>query len=213
MKLELNEKEYDVIITYKNNKNMYLRIKEDLNIYISAPKFISKKEIKKFIEDNIDIISKDLKEKELRVERLNNKVTYLGNYYDICYINNSKIIFTNDKVFVKRNFNLDNWYRKQAKSLFQERLDYNYNLFNEKIPYPLLKIRKMKSKWGVCNVTKKTITLNLELIKMQGKYLDYVIIHELSHLVYPNHSKNFWLLVEKYEPNYKKYRKEMKNQI
>ena len=116
-------------------------------------------------------------------------------------------------MFVKRNFNLDNWYRKQAKSLFQERLDYNYNLFNEKIPYPLLKIRKMKSKWGVCNVTKKTITLNLELIKMQGKYLDYVIIHELSHLVYPNHSKNFWLLVEKYEPNYKKYRKEMKNQI
>lgn len=69
----------------------------------------------------------------------------------------------------------------------------------------------MSTKWGVCNVTKKVITLNSELIKIDIKYLNYVIYHELSHLVYPNHSKDFWLLVEHYVPNYKNYKKEMKN--
>jgi len=71
----------------------------------------------------------------------------------------------------------------------------------------------MTSKWGVCNITKKIVTLNLELIKLDIKYLDYVIVHELSHLIYPNHSKDFWNLVYKYCPNYKLYRKEMKNLI
>ena len=75
----------------------------------------------------------------------------------------------------------------------------------------MLKVRRMKSKWGVCNVTNNIITLNLELIKFDIKYLEYVIFHELCHLVYPNHSKDFWNLVEKYVPNYKVFRKEMKN--
>ena len=71
----------------------------------------------------------------------------------------------------------------------------------------------MTSKWGVCNINKKIITLNLELIKLDLKYLDYVIIHELSHLIYANHSSLFWDLVGKYEPLYKKYLKQMKNVI
>ena len=69
----------------------------------------------------------------------------------------------------------------------------------------------MTSRWGVCNVKSKTVTLNLELIKYDLKYLDYVIVHELSHLIYANHSKDFWNVVSKYVPNYKKIRKEMKD--
>ena len=69
----------------------------------------------------------------------------------------------------------------------------------------------MKTRWGVCNVKTKRVTLNLELIKKDIKYLDYVIAHELSHLVYPNHSKNFWALVERVIPNYKILRKEMRS--
>ena len=68
----------------------------------------------------------------------------------------------------------------------------------------------MKSKWGVCNVTSNTITLNQELIKLEPICLEYVIYHELSHLKHPNHSKDFWSLVEKYVPNYKQIRKSMK---
>ena len=85
-----------------------------------------------------------------------------------------------------------------------------YHKFSKKIPYPELKIRKMKSRWGVCNIRTKVITLNLELIKRDIKYLDYVIVHEMSHLIHGDHSSNFWNLVGENMPEYKKYREEMK---
>ena len=92
-----------------------------------------------------------------------------------------------------------------------EHLNTIYDNFSRKIPYPDLKIRKMSTRWGVCNTKLKTVTLNLELIKRDTKYLDYVIVHELSHLIHANHSREFWALVEENMPQYKKYRKEMKD--
>ena len=213
MKIEINNIEYKVVITYKNIKNMYLRVKPDLNIYVTCPRYTTEKEITNFIKNNslkINKIIDNIKEKNIN---LNNKLMYLGNSYDKKLINIKKIIFGKDYVFIGSAFNLDKFYKNKAKIIFNERLDYCYKLFNESIQYPSLKIRKMTSKWGVCNISKKIITLNLELIKLDIKYLDYVIIHELSHLIYPNHSKEFWSVVEKYCPCYKKYRKEMKNII
>ena len=69
----------------------------------------------------------------------------------------------------------------------------------------------MSTRWGVCNKKNKTITLNLELIKKDIKYLDYVIVHELCHFIHFDHSKEFWNLVSKYCPNYKQLRKEMRD--
>ena len=69
----------------------------------------------------------------------------------------------------------------------------------------------MKTRWGVCNVKTHKITLNLELIKKDIRCLDYVIIHELSHLLYANHSKEFWKCVEDNFKDYKKIRKELKD--
>ena len=94
--------------------------------------------------------------------------------------------------------------------MFKEHLELVYGEFSRKIPYPSLKIRKMKTRWGVCNTKLKCVTLNLELIKRNPKYLDYVIVHELSHLIHPNHSSDFWDLVGENMSEYKKYRKEMK---
>ena len=67
----------------------------------------------------------------------------------------------------------------------------------------------MKTRWGVCS-KKGYITLNANLIKYDIKALDYVIIHELSHYVHFNHSKEFWKLVEKNYPNYKECKKILK---
>lgn len=212
MKIEINNKLYDVIITYKNIKNMYLRVKSDLKIYITCSKYINKRLIEKFINDNLKNISKLLENYEEKNIQ-NKKFMYLGKTYDIFYINKNDIIFGSDKVFIGKKLNIDNWYKKQAKELFSNRLNVIYQMFEEKIPCPKLRIRKMTSRWGVCNVNKKIVTLNLELIKLNVKYLDYVIVHELSHLVYANHSKDFWNIVVKYTPDYKRIRKEMKNII
>ena len=105
---------------------------------------------------------------------------------------------------------LNKYISKYIYDVYSRHLAYWHNTFTEKLPNYNLVIRKMKSRWGVCNIKNNKITLNLELSKYDIKYLDYVIIHELSHFIHPNHSKEFWQLVSKYCYNYKDIRKEMK---
>ena len=211
MNIKINNKIYNVEIIYKNNKNMYLRIKDDLKIVVTAPLKISEKKIQKFVESNIDYISKVIIQKEEVLAKKKDKLQYLGKLYDICYINERKIFLGEEKALIGKNVNIDNWYKKNAIEVFENYYNFCFQNFKEAKYKPILKIRKMKGKWGVCNITNKTITLNLELIKLNPKYLIYVIYHELCHLKHPNHSKDFWTLVEKYVPNYKQIKKEMKN--
>ena len=104
----------------------------------------------------------------------------------------------------------EKWYKVQQQNIFEERLEYNYNLFDEINVCPQLKIRTMKTRWGVYNRVKHSITLNSHLLEYTYEEIDYVIIHELSHVIHFNHSKDFWNLVEKYCPDYKKIRKRLK---
>ena len=129
---------------------------------------------------------------------------YLGKKYDIIKVPFESIEMTEDKIYVKDDKSLEKWLKKETKHIFAERLEYNYNLFDEDIPFPKLKIRAMKTRWGVCNKRDLSVTLNSKLIEYSIHEIDYVIIHELSHLVHFDHSKEFWNTVEYYMPDYKK---------
>ena len=94
--------------------------------------------------------------------------------------------------------------------IYKERVDFYYKQFVENVPYPVIKFRTMKTRWGVCNRRDDSITLNTKLLEYDTKYLDYVIIHELSHLVHFDHSADFWNVVGKYCRDYKILRKEMR---
>ena len=83
-------------------------------------------------------------------------------------------------------------------------------LLFEDLPKFKLRIRRMKTRWGVCNKSSMTVTLNTELIHKDVTLIDYVIIHELCHFKYMNHSESFWTEVEKYYPYYKLARKRLK---
>ena len=210
MKLNVSGNTYDIIIERKSTtRNTYIRVKPDLSILVTTNKFTPIKTITDLIEENYEKIVKMIEVQQKKNEN-NDGFFYLGKHYDIIYVDTLDISFGDNKVFLGRNFDIDKWYKKQAKKIFLEHLNEEYNKFSRKIPYPELKIRKMTSRWGVCNIKLKTITLNLELMKRDTKYLDYVIVHELSHLVHADHSDRFWSLVEDNMPDYKKYRKEMK---
>ena len=210
MKININGIEYDVVIIKKNNKNTYIRLKDNNTIQVTTSYFTTKKSIIKLINDNSDYIRKvtkkinDKKNKE-------NDFYYLGKKYDVIVVNTKQIEFDNDKVYVPSINNLEKYINKNMKEIFLERLDYWYDIFEENIPYPNLKIRKMKTRWGVCNRKSITVTLNSELIKYNIRCLDYVIVHELSHFVHFDHSKDFWKLVSKYYPDYKSIRKELRD--
>lgn len=98
---------------------------------------------------------------------------------------------------------LTDWYRNRAKFVFQERWDAMLPRFATlDIPEPHLVIREMQTQWGSCTETGK-ITLNLKLIQVSKPYIDYVIVHELCHLVEHNHSKRFYLLLDRVMPDWK----------
>jgi len=94
-----------------------------------------------------------------------------------------------------------------TKEFLQERIDYFSTLMG--LSYTKLKFRKMKSRWGSCS-TKREITLNSELLKVEKKLIDYVVVHELAHIRHMNHSKAFHILVEEFLPNSEEYRRELK---
>lgn len=212
MQLKIDDNVYDVEIVRKlGNRNTYLRVKDDMKIYVTTNTFVSNKEIEKTIINNKDAVVKMLE----KVEKKNNKKKdfyYLGKKYDVIYTSNEGIVLGQEKVFVNREVDLDKWYKKEASRIFKERFDYCYNKFSRKIPYPSLTIRKMTTRWGVCNTRDVRVTLNLELMKKPIFCLDYVIMHELSHLIYPNHSSLFWQVVEENCNNYKEIRKIMKEE-
>lgn len=199
----------DIKIIIKNNKNTYLRLDNECNLVITTNRHTSNREIIKLINNNRDKIEEMVKVISKRANN-NSGFFYLGKRYDIVKVSYTTISIGEDKVFIGEDFDIDKFYKDKAKVLFLERLNYYYNNFSRSIPYPKLRIRKMKSRWGVCNTKTHVITLNLELMKRDIKYLDYVIVHELSHLVYADHSSGFWGVVSENIGDYKKYRKEMK---
>ena len=210
MKLEINGNYYDVIIEKKSsNRNTYIRVKKDLTILVTTSRFTTNMTIKRLLKDNYDKIVKML-EVQLKKKENNEGFYYLGKKYEIVYVDDEGISFDEDKVYFNKEFDIYKWYKKQAKDLFLEHFNNCCDNFSRRIPEPSLRIRKMTSRWGVCNIKTHIITLNLELIKRDTKYLDYVIFHELSHLRYGDHSRGFWSLVEENMPDYKKYKEEMK---
>lgn len=210
MKCKIDNQEYEVIIVKKNNKNTYLRITEDLKIYVTTSHFTTKLGIKKIIENNEEQIKKMINAQKRRNKK-NEHFNYLGNRYEVFIDDVKEIKFLDDAIFVNNEEQLRKWLKKETNLLFQKQLDYYYDIFEENIPYPKLKIRDMKTRWGVCNKKDNSITLNSKLIEYDIEKLNYVIIHELSHFIHFNHSKEFWNLVSKYEPDYKKIRKQLRD--
>ena len=211
MQIEIGGKVFNVFITRKNNKNMYLRVKAD-GIHISCNYFVTKGMILSFIMANEDaIIENDnrIQKKEKKKEEF----YYLGNKYDVIILNTvSKIEFVDDRVFVKNKTYLNTFLKNEAERIFNERLRVCYSLFEEDIPFPNLVIGKMTRKWGYCNKRQKLVKLNFELIKYSVDEIDYVIIHELCHLLEFNHSPKFWRYVKKYKPDYKENMKVLKEE-
>ena len=209
MQIELDGKVFNVFITRKSIKNMYLKVKAD-GLYISCNRLVTKGMILSFIESNEKMIveaDKRLQKKEQKKEEF----YYLGNKYDVIVLNTvSKIEFIDDRVYVKNLTYLNTFLKNEANRIFNERVKVCYDLFEENIPYPKVLIGKMTRKWGYCNKRQELIKLNFELIKYSIDEIDYVIIHELCHLLEFNHSKAFWNYVKKYKPNYKENQKVLK---
>lgn len=102
---------------------------------------------------------------------------------------------------------LEDWYRDQARKLITERLKFYQKILG--VEYNSINIRDQKTRWGSCS-GRKNLSFNWRLIMSPQEVLDYVVVHELCHLIHMNHSKKFWQAVETIVPQYKIRKKWLK---
>ena len=211
LEVKIHGTTYPVVIEKKKNKNTYIRVNQNFEIYVTTSYFVTGKAIVKLLKENEDAIYKMIEKKRKEQER-EKKFYYLGQEYEIYVMpTNREVEIYDHTIMIPSEKKLQSFLKKQMKELFTEHYDYWYQQFEEPIHKPKLKFRKMKTRWGVCNRRDDSITLNTRLLEYDTKYLDYVIIHELSHLVHFDHSKAFWEVVSKYCPDYQILRKEMRD--
>ena len=99
------------------------------------------------------------------------------------------------------------WYQREAINLFKERVAHHATLMN--VAPRMVKLTSARTQWGSC--TKRgDVRLNWQLIKMPLRLIDYVVVHELAHLIEMNHSTAFWQVVEIACSDYAKRRRELK---
>lgn len=195
-------------------KHSYLRVKTDSSIIVKTSSK-SQKYVFSFLEEKEVWIRKQLMKNECNRQtpiKLEDEVRLFGEVYSIDsqeaqYLRNklSKItISSQDKVKAAYN----DFYKFISQIYIKERVDHFSALMG--LRYNNLRYRKMKSRWGSCS-SKKDITFNTQLMKINEELIDYVVVHELAHLVHMNHSRSFHALVENYFPDSKIAREKLKN--
>ncbi len=211
MKIKIDDEELNIIVVKKRIKNIYFRFDENNNLVVSAPSSVNDKYIIDLIKKNYDSIKRMYSKVNKRKEN-DSKFSYLGINYVVIYNANVKTpIIEGEYITFKNEKAKDKFLDSECKRVFSERINY-LKPYISYVPEFKLRIRKMKTRWGVCNRKDNIITLNSELIKKDVNLIDYVIIHEMCHFKEGNHSSRFWNEVSKYYPNYKLARKRLRSE-
>ena len=190
-------------IIYKNTRNAYARINRDGIVIFTIPKRLKKDEkfLAEFLQRWEKLYQRYSKKEKLKSSTENELLIF---WEQLSWSD----FFDNNKSYSKATK------EKKLKEILLEYSKEWVDKFSSQLwaPYKSLTIRKMKSRRGQCS-SKQDIVLNLQLVHLPQKYIQYVAAHECAHLVQKNHSDKFWKVVENLYPKYKEVRKEMKNFI
>lgn len=173
---------YNIEVTRKNIKNMYLRVKStDKTVQVSAPYGVSDAEIERFVNSREDWIENAITR---LLERKKEK-------------ENAPVMVP----FVERQMRQElKWQIKKLIEKWEPVMGVSSAGFT---------IKKMKTRWGSCNVMSHHLNFNLMLARVPEKCVEYVVVHELTHLLEPSHNDRFWSLMEYYLPKSRVLRKQL----
>ena len=205
---------YEIKITKKRVKNIIIKVKSATLVEVTQPFFVSRAKIDDILKLRKDWIEARLNElKSIKKEELlsGDLVEFLGQKYILEFdlkspkkveIIENKIILKcleNDDFSTKENL-LESFYKAKSKEIFSKILSRFCVIVGKDIK--VLKVRKMKTRWGSCNSQKSYINLNTELVKKHPKAIEAVIMHELTHLYHADHSKAFYNKLLGFMPDY-----------
>ncbi|MGM0877762.1 MAG: M48 family metallopeptidase [Bacillota bacterium] len=208
---------FDLI--YKKRTTMGIYIDLYGNVEVQVPKGTSEECVLQLLEEKWDLIQQRTKEMKDRTVGHMEKVydqggsfLYLGNTYPILIsqdtdIKKDNVMFEGDKlhVYVKQQEDerikqaLKRFYFQQCKALVERRIQFYQSSF--KLKPRSIRISDSKSTWGTCD-SMRQLTFNWKLAMAPLKVIDYVVVHEMCHMVHMNHDRSFWRLVGKILPDY-----------
>lgn len=174
-----------VTVIRSNRKTVAIQVNSNLSVTVRAPRSVSEKDIEEILKKKEAWISKHIEKIKETKERVEAEPT-------------EKL--TREKVIALA---------EEALKVIPERVEYFAKVIG--VTYGKITIRNQKTRWGSCS-SKGNLNFNCLLMLAPPEVLDYVVVHELCHRKQMNHSKAFWLEVEKVLPNYKEVRKWLKEE-
>jgi predicted metal-dependent hydrolase len=206
----------DQIIRSKR-KTLALIVRPDGSLIVRAPLRTAEKSIREFIETHAEWVVKKQAEALAALPAAPKQYIpgemfmYLGNAYPLELVKGQK-----EPLLLEENFKLatsvqdnarlafERWYRAQARQILTERVDLYANQYG--FQYKRIGITSARTRWGSCSAN-GSLNFSWRLILAPLEAVDYVVVHELVHTVFHNHSKRFWKKVETIMPDYKERRK------
>ena len=216
-------REIKYILEQKNVKNLNLRIHKDGKVYMSANEDVSFLEADDFIIRKSAYIFKaidqfsEMQKYQLKPKQYVSGETFyiMGRGVRLQVIEDEEEFIYSDGVYLFLHTKFADNFEKKKKMIckfldeeceyvFRQILDEKYLSFQKYgVECPSLKIRNMDTRWGSCLTKKKTIILNKRLLEVPKGCIEYVIVHELCHLIHPNHSKQFYQFLAMMMPDWK----------
>lgn len=206
----------DINVRRKHIKNLILRIYPDGNVALSAPFSMPQKELAAFVNARKKWLENHLEKQDQMPQLRADRVRLLGQdyFYKVEESGKNRVFVDEDTVTVyakepsaARDV-LDKWWRREAYEYFMSYVDKWMPLLSGLgAPAPRVSVRRMKSIWGSCTSKKATIRLNYYLFSAPPQCVEYVVLHELGHLLYPNHGERFKAFLTRHMPDWKQRKK------
>lgn len=215
----------------QERKTLSLTVYPDRQIVVKSPPSVDQKRIHQFLRRKYIWLNKQLrffgriKYAAVKKEYVSGEsFFYLGRQYKLIIkpASESKVVLTKGKLWVfiaqgeaeasKGQKLLKAWYEQKANKALKTRFDAAVAIFKQASIKPHLKICLMKNRWGSCS-KRGTITLNPKLIQVPSHCIEYVIMHELCHLVVHNHSPKYYKLLTRMMPDWQSARKRLESVV
>ena len=211
-----------VSLDRKKMKTCRLKVYPDQTVVLSLPQsvpdswaidFIKEKTAR--IEDKLELYKKTVGYAATNVIKNGYSIRMLGEdlVFSVAY-SQKKCIYQDGKLIHicspdiddqdKLLLQFETWWRESSLKILQQRVDQLYPIVEKYgVCKPHIHIRKMKTLWGSCSVNRGIVTFNQYLIKAKVPCIDYIVLHELTHFLYPNHSKQFYNFISIQMPDWK----------
>ncbi len=224
--IALNGTNIAYTVLRKPVKHIHIRIRGG-RVFVSANRLVSEGYIEALLHSKAAWILKRLNEQNASVRAAmrfeeGSELFLLGRRYPLTVVRSfvDEVVIGPESIemHVSRSYSDDEkralylkWLKEYAVDAFNASLERMLSLAaGVNLQKPRVTVRVMKTRWGSCSVNKNRITLNLSLIQARPACIDYVVLHELIHFIHPNHGKQFYAALQRYMPNWKQSKAELR---